>query len=545
MSTKIGKDYSLIVILIPIIALALILDTYGLGWGLPDKQHFHHSFHPDETASLLSSLEILLSPRTLYPSPTALGNGSMQFYIVAIVYQITHGSNLKSIVKNLTAAKINNLYSLGRIVTIAFSIGAAIVLFLIAQRTFGKFCAAIATLMFVSMPAIVVNTHYFRPDIPATFWILLSFLMSISIFKSGKLRFYILSGIFAGFAVSTKYNSVLIFLPLLCAHVMRIYHATKSTAFKEYFNINIILAALVGIGAFFIGSPGTVIYWDEFRQRLSQQRFYQTEAIFLESVHRGPRWIGYFIRILPYSLGLPLLIVAFLGMVYVLWSRKKIAIMLLSWCIPYYLLLGSSNWWVVRYTVPLMPFLAIFGARILTDSFMKMKGIFKFVVAIVGVVTIVFTMVYSLKLDGIMAAEDPRIMAYDWINKKIEPGKAIGADFLPAAFYPCINTQRYKAFTMKMDRMKLDLIDYYVANDQIYLQYLRLHKRYPSEARYFRDIFYSKNFKKIAVFENSFDLWGLKFNKVDIPHDYLYFMPTITIYKKTEKLLNGDEFKKN
>jgi hypothetical protein len=538
MQKKKGKDYSLFIILIAIIVLSLILNTYGLYWGLPDDQHIHHSFHPDETSSLDSSLGILLSHKALYPSPTALGNGSMQFYIVAIVYQVIHGSNLGYIVKHMTPARINNLYILGRIVTIIMSIGAAIVLFLITYKIFGKFYAFIATLIFVSIPALVVSAHYFRSEVPATFWILLSFLMSISIFKSGKLKFYILAGIFAGFATSTKYNSVLIFLPLICAHVMVRYKATKSTALKEYFNKDILLALVSGIATFFIGSPGTIIYWNEFIQRLSKQWTYQTGSALIETMERGPGWIGYLTRILPYSMGWPLLIMSLLGIVYALWRRGKHDILLFSWIVPYYLLLGFGNWWVVRYTVPLMPFMAIFSGRILIDLFLKMKGILKSVILIVGIIIIAFTLMYSFELDRIMAEKDPRIEAYDWINKNIAPGTAVGVDFTPAAFYPCINTQRYKIIVMRMDKSKINLIDYYIANDQIYLQYLRLYKKYPSQASYFRDIFYNGQFKKIVEFENTFNLLGMKFNKVDMPHDYFYFMTKISIYENTERLLN-------
>ena len=524
--------------------LALILYIYGLRWGLPDKQHFHHSFHPDETASLTSSLQILLSPRALYPSPTALGNGSMQFYVVALVYEIVYGADLRSIVNNTTSMNLSKLYLIGRIMTILMSIGAAIILFLITQRAFGKICALTATLIFVSLPAVVVNTHYFRPDVPATFWILLSFLMTMGVLKSGKIKFYILSGLFAGFAASTKYNSILIFLPLICAHIMRKYSAKKSIALREYFDVNILLAIIVGIGAFFLGSPGTIIYWDEFRQRLIKQWSYQKGGDFMASMERGPGWTGYLIRVLPYSLGWPILILSLLGIFYAIWRHKNIDIMLLSWFVPYYFLVGSSDWWVVRYTVPLMPFLAIFGARILTDAFLRIKGIAKFIVLTGGIIVVFFTLLYSFTLDSIMAAKDPRIMAYDWIDKNVAVDEIVGFDFSPAAFFPCVNTQRYKTVHMGMDKRNFDLIEYYVANDQIYLQYLRLRKRYPSEASYFRNIFYDTNFRKVVEFENPFNILGLKFNKVDVPVDYFYFIPTITIYKKSTQL-SGDEAIKN
>ena len=142
-----------------------------------------------------------------------------------------------------------------------------------------------------------------------------------------------------------------------------------------------------------------------------------------------------------------------------------------------------------------------------------------------------------------MAAEDPRIQAHDWINKNIAPGTAVGADIIPAASYPCFDVRRYRKYAMEMDTMKLPLIDFYVSNDQIYLQYLRLHDRYPSQASYFHDILYNKKFAKRIEFENPFTILGVKFNKVDIPHDYFYFMPKITIYENTERLTNASNQK--
>ncbi len=538
MRDKKGKQHSLLLLLMPSIIIALILYTYGLTWGLPDEQHLHPSFHPDETASLDSSLGILLSQRTLYPSATALGNGSMQFYVVAIVYQIIHGSNLRAILKSITPATLSNLYLLGRIVTIIMAIGANVVLFFIAYKILGKFYALMTTLLFATIPATVVSAHYFRPEVPATLWILLSFLMSVSVLRSPKVKYYILAGIFAGFATSTKYNSIIIFLPLICAHLIIRYKLTKSMALKEYLNRDIVFAVLCGIGAFIISSPGTIIYWNEFCQRMAKQWSYQTGAALMESMERGPGWLGYLIYILPYSLGWPLLILSLLGVVYALWRREKYDILLLSWVLPYYLLLGSSNWWVVRYTVPLAPFLATFSGRMLTDLYLKMTGIFKYFTSIVGIIIIFFTLMYSLGLDRIMAAPDPRIQAYDWINNNIVLGKAVGLDFMPAAFYPCFDVRRYKAHVMEMDKMKLPLIDFYVANDQIYLQYLRLNNRYPSQASYFLEILYNKKFIKRAEFENPLTVLGVEFNKIDMPHDYFYFMPKISIYENTESSSN-------
>ncbi len=511
-----------------------VVFVYGLNWGLPDKEHFHHSFHPDETASIESSLQILLSGKPLYPSPTALGNGAMQFYLVALVYQIVYGAGLKTMVTMMNSTNLSSLYLTGRIITVIMGLGAAIIIFLTTRKMHGQRGALIASLLFVSIPGTVVNSHYFRPDIPAAFWLVLSFLMAVLILESGKLKYYVLAGVFAGFAASTKYNSVLIFLPLIIGHIMRKSSDVKTKKFASYFDKNIFIALFVGLVAFFVGSPGVILYWDEFWQRLVKQWSYQTSATLMESMERGPGWIGYFTHILPYALGIPLLGLSILGIVYACWRHTKFDIMTLAWLVPYYLLLGSSNWWVVRYTTGFMPFLAILDARLLADFYTKTRGFLRYFVTGVGVVVVVYTMLFSFELDRIMAAKDPRIIAYDWIDKNIEPSQTIGFDFTPAAFFQPINFQKYKAINMRMDKANLNLIDYYVANDQVYLQYLRLQKPF-SAANYFREIFSGGRFIELVRFENRCRFSILNSSKADLPHDYLYFMPTITIFGKLPK----------
>ncbi|MEO0225922.1 MAG: hypothetical protein ABIL05_03100, partial [candidate division WOR-3 bacterium] len=155
---------------------------------------------------------------------------------------------------------------------------------------------------------------------------------------------------------------------------------------------------------------------------------------------------------------------------------------------------------------------------------------------LIGVLIFCYTLFFSYKLDRIMASPDPRHKAYDWSANNIPAGKTIGFDFLPQAFYPSINLELHKALHMQMDYNRLPLIDYYVANDQVYLQFLRLAYRYPRQAQYFRTILYSSSFKLLARFENELNILGMKFKKVNIPHDYLYFMPRVEIYERAKNL---------
>jgi hypothetical protein len=271
------------------------------------------------------------------------------------------------------------------------------------------------------------------------------------------------------------------------------------------------------------------LYFDEFKERLLKQMAYQ-KAAFLESTGLGPNWIGFFTQILPYSMTLPLLIVSTAGFIWALMKRVRWDILLIIWVIAYYILMTSSNWWVVRYTLPLLPPLAILSARFILNA--TKKKFPKVLLLIIGLAVVLVSATYSLMLDSILAAKDPRIATYDWINQNIPIGKRIGVDLNPAAFYAPADNNKYQVISMRLDESKLSEIDYYIANDQVYQHYLRLPGLFPFESGYFQKILYGNKFTKVAEFENPLKLFDWKFPKGYPPHDYMYFQPKITIFKR-------------
>ncbi len=531
-----SADPRTIAVVILLAALSVLLNTYGIKWGLPDGEHFHPSLHPDETASLESSMLILSTEKPLFPSPTGLGNGPMQFYVAALVYEVLYGRGLQSTLDRLTGPKLAQLYTVGRILTVVMSAGCALLVFFAGRSIFNFTTGLVAGLFFVVLPATVTNSHYFRPDIPTTLWLLFAFVAGARLLKSGSRTWYILGGLAAGFATATKYNSVLIIIPLLYAHIHWQLKNSKKKRWGRLLGLNLLLAVIFFLAAYALSAPGTFLYWDVFKERVVRQFQYQTSHAFMDTMDLGSGWGGYLTRILPYSLGLPMLLLALAGAAYSLVRRTKPDLMLILLILPYYLMIGRSDWWVVRYTVPLMPFMALLAARLVVELHQKAtRAYLKLIPAAVGAMVFLFTLFYSIELDRIMAAPDPRHQAYDWINENVAGPKVVGFDFLPQAFFPGVDQQRHATQYMQMNPANLDKIDYYVANDQIYLQFLRLSHRYPNQAQYFRTILKSDRFAVAVRFENPFNLAGIRFPKANIPHDYLYFMPRIEIYQNLAK----------
>ena len=511
----------------PILIFSLIINLYGIKWGLPSKDFPHPSFHPDETASLESSLSILDPNRTLYPSPTALGNGAMQFYLVAIVYKI--GQTLGFLKpKPTNFADLSSYYLTGRILTIVMSILMIYFIFLVTKIIFGVNIALLASIFLASMPGLVTDSHYFRPEAPAAFWLVLTLFFAVKIVQTKQTKFYLLAAMSAGFAASTKYNSIFAVLLVIAAHIMAL--PKKKRNIKNYLlDKRLIYSYLIVIAAFLVGSIGIIFYFDEFKERLLKQMAYQ-KAAFLESTGLGPSWIGYLTQILPYSLTLPMLILSIIGIVWGFIKRLRWDILLLLWTIAYYILMTRTNWWVVRYTVPLLPPLAILAARFIFD-FPKKKFL-KTLFLVIGLAVFAVSSIYSLMLDSILAAKDPRILTHEWVRQNVPVGGKIGIDLSPAAIYVPADEKKYQIVSLRLDESKLATLDYYIANDQMYQHYLRLPILFPYESRYFQKIFHSGMFKKVVEFENPLKLFDWKFSKGHPPHDYLYFQPKFTVYKR-------------
>jgi len=538
-----------------ILIFSLILNLYGIKWGLPDKDHLHPSFHPDETSSVESSLSILSSNRFLYPSPTALGNGAMQFYIVALIYKIGQAFGLLKLSPS-NAQDLNKLYLIGRFVTLIMSALMIFFFFQAIKMIFGVNTALLASFLLSALPGIVISSQYFRSEIPALFWIVLAFYFMTKIVQTKNSKFYLLAGMSVGFATSTKYNSLVIIILLIFAHILSL--AKKERSLKRYFLDKKLIYSFLTIAlTFIIGSPGILLYPGEFKERLFKQIFYYQKGVVIESTGMGPGWLGYFTQVLPYSLTLPIQVLSIIGLIWAFLKHRRWEIFLVIWTVLYYLAMSNANYWLVRYTIPLLPALSGIIANFIIDE-PKQKSLKKFFL-ITGLIVALIATTCSLLLDSVRAAKDPRHIAYDWVRENIPANKKIGIELTPASFYNLAEdnenqtiavhsgksgiqlifqnrlediNNKYQSVVMGLSDKMLSQIDYYIANDQIYQHYLRVPHLFPVESRYFGKIFYSGLFTKIAEFENPIKLFNWRLPKGYPPHDYRYFLPTITIYQR-------------
>lgn len=359
-----------------ILVIGFILRTYGNNFGLPML------FHPDEPTLINRAINII---ETGDLNPHFFNYPSLLIYIYAIIFKI--GYVFERI--GLIHVDRSLLYLTGRFLSAFMGTLAILIVYYIGKILYSKNVGIVAAAFLAVMPLAVGDSHYATVDTPLYFFVCLSFLYVSLMLKNGSQNYYMLAGITAGLAASTKYNGGLMLLPVFVAHVLYIQNNIKSYGVLNKFK-NTILNKNLFISIAFSGityictSPYTVLDFEKFWHDFIFETQHMTTGHGVLFVGTPVGWIYHFEKSLRNGMTYNLEILATLGVIsvilfiagYIVFNRRfksKLAniqsgILLLSWFLPFYLIIGSWEVKFDRYVLPLLPFLALFSANLLVDT---------------------------------------------------------------------------------------------------------------------------------------------------------------------------------
>ncbi len=532
------KELKFHIIFIFLILSFSMIGLIGIKWGLPQKNQIQQSFHPDETPNLESSISILKSGKFLYPGEWAFMPGTMQHYIVAIAYIIFSKFKplrLYTVQQHLDMFKegrltfnattnIRWLTLIPRYVTFFMFLVSAITLYFIGIFLTGsKFRSFLYSMFFISLPTIIINAQYFKKDIPALFWILFSLLFMILWDKKNKYLFLSLSGLFAGFATATKYNSVFIIIAFFSLIILN----------KRYHYKNFLFFFLPFIIGFIIGCPGSILYTKSFINGIKKQFLTKESRSIYNRLGVGHWSINYLTWVGRYALGLPIVILIPFVFIYGIISKNKYHKVFLITAISYYLIITMSSGRFFRYLVPLSPFIIFMIVDLifyLFDFSKKKKYRFlRYVVPTVSVFIFMYTTILTLSYCNLKANDRIPNQYTEFLCTRIPPGSKIGVYHHPAFFLqPCANFQVYSNLVKKPE--ELPNVQYIVVPDMFSWKYYL----YPDIFRgWYRELkFIEYNFILLKTLETERRLLFFKFKKGTPPEDILYFYQTVKIYMR-------------
>lgn len=233
-----------------------------------------------------------------------------------------------------------------RYVTALFGLGAVYLTYLLAKKLFGWEVGLIAAFLLTFNFKHVINSHFGLPDVYNSFFLLLSLVTAINVWKKSTNLNYLLAGIVAGLSFSTKYQIFAIF-PIALAHIYQ----------GKIFNSKVIISVLSFIATFFLTNPYFLIHFED--AFLSVSAVSQKYGMGANRLNLYPFWYLYNI-----DFGPPQFFAAIVGFLLILKKKSKETMLLLSVLVPftYVFFYYSSGGFYIRNLITISPILIIFAA---------------------------------------------------------------------------------------------------------------------------------------------------------------------------------------
>jgi len=422
--------------IIIILCIAAIARYWGIWFGLPSM-----ACRPDEGHIVSRAIIFFqgdLNPHWfLYPS--------LFMYIIFGFYIILF---LLGIItkKYASISDLINWYDsdptvfllIDRCVSAFLGIATVFIVYKIALRLFNKKTALISSLFLGLAYLHVRDSHFGVTDVPSTFFIMCSILFILKAYDDNFLKNYIIAGIIAGLAMSTKYVGVMLIFPMFLVNFSNNYdkdHKLYIFFHKKFLSFGIILLVI-----FFLGTPYALLDYSTFVSDVSLQWWIINYG---SSNVLGRGWWYHFRFSLFYGLGWSLFIVSLAGIFLFLKTKTKEAAIFLSFPFIYYTL-GFKGYAVyLRYAIPLIPFLCVTGAifTVFTGEILEQNiksSLKKYLTYALAILLIAPSTYNIIQFDTLISRKDNRLIAAEWIKNNLRENNSIvqiGAKFSRIELY--------------------------------------------------------------------------------------------------------------
>jgi 4-amino-4-deoxy-L-arabinose transferase-like glycosyltransferase len=199
--------------LLLVLGVAAVLRFWSLGHGIP------YAVSVDEP-EIVDRAFRMMRDGTLNPHFFDYGPLTIYIQLVVSIVRFIAGA-VAGDWSALGEATSASFYLWGRAVTAAFGVATAFIVFRIGMRWGARHALLAAALMAV-MPLHVRYSHYVLTDVPLTFFVALTMMLSLGAHERPTMKAFALAGAATGLAAAVKYNGGLaLLMPLLACFMTR------------------------------------------------------------------------------------------------------------------------------------------------------------------------------------------------------------------------------------------------------------------------------------------------------------------------------------
>lgn len=502
-----------------VLGLALFLRSAYLVWGIPGAYRIDTipslGFHPDEPVLMNQIRELLEDPRQFsvftYPPLQA------QFTAVLAKISGTHTTI--------------GLYLLARWISVLASLLTVWFAWLIGSL-WGRFMGLTAAAFMAFTMEACHQAHWANPESLCTLGIVAGAWFCL---RGPGMRNLFLASLCIGLSICAKYFGILfLHLPLAAAYCRG---DSIRTIIREWRRYLLFYIMIVGVVAVDLG----YYLWSRF-DRFAE--FFQTNSLWahgrgLFGIHPAPVLPpSYTFSVLPFDLGLPIYGLAILGLLLTIVRNRQYLVLLLI-PLPFWIFLETLNYKPPRFSLHLLPFLVLLAAIPATLLWRRGRPPGKSLAAAICLLVAGYSFAYSFSFIRCLDKNrDPRVRMERWVRSVgDQPVAILGFDEIHGRYGLC----RYR-HSIGLSGIPLGKSPYrYLVVPDIIHEVLEQWSRLDAEGyRYTKDDWWPMQppapellglirdlqrdglFRRVLVFENKPELWGIRMEVVRIPFSYFW-----------------------
>ena len=445
-----------------ILIVAAVLRFLALGSGIP------HAIGVDEPQIVNRAIIMM---RTGDFNPHFFDYPTLYIYVQLMVATLRFMSGAMSGEwGSLAQVSTADFFLWGRAVTAALGTLTVLLVHRIGAR-WGTRPALLAAGLMAVMPLHVRESHYVLTDVPLTFFVTLTFLLSLRVHEQPRGQLIGFAGAAAGLAAATKYpGAVAILLPLVAISMTPSIRPSRASA-----TIVTIGSAAV---AFLVAAPYTLLDLPGFLNGYARLAAVYVPAspepgwiTYLKHVRNGIQWPAFLLML---GGAVFAVVRAFRGPGHVRWA------LVVGFPIVYFALISRQSGLLYgRYMLPVLPFACILAATAVVSGVSLLR---RFAIPrtlrtllIVGltVATLLPALISSIRFTRMIAKRSTAALAYDWLvhNVPKDAEIAIECNDLVLAYTPLRSRVVRQLRQHDQDHYVKSGTQYLVASSTCYGQY--------------------------------------------------------------------------
>ncbi|MGQ9553680.1 MAG: DUF2298 domain-containing protein, partial [Anaerolineae bacterium] len=404
---------------------------------------------------------------------------------------------------------------------------------------------------------------FFAVDSLLAFFVTLTLYWLVRLVQGEGREAAVWAGIAMALAIACKSSAAPLVLPWALAFVLR----ARKGSHQESGRL-LVQSAIAGAVTFTLVSPYVLLdlklYLDSigFESRMVRGTY---DLPYTRQYRRTPAFIYPILQQLRWGMGWLPGLLAFCGLGWGIWRtiRRTVGdgeLLLLTWCLPYFLLTGGFMVKFMRYMAPLVPLLLVLGSGLVAHVAGRWPR-WRPTMWALAAATVLYAILWSAAFTAIYRHTFSRQEASVWIYRNIPKGSVITKeewdDLIP---YPLVldgkvyspDDYDILAFPLQEpdDIAKVEMLvdrltraDYIVISSNRFYGWLpRLHDRYPVSSRYYELLFAGQlGFELEHVFTSYPRLGPFQFDDDHADESFtVYDHPKVLIYRKVRTLPEED-----